>query len=764
MVKLGGVLRAHPDAASVLTLTLLPFLMLGRALVPGKVLSAADILLLSQPWKSLAPGLQPVNDLLSDVTILFQPWLIYAAAEIGQGRIPLWNPHVFAGSPFFANPQSALLFPLTWIALILPTAPAFALIAILKVAASGVAMYTFLRVRALHPLAALMGATSFMWSGLLVVWLQWSYASTLMFFPLLFAAVEHLRTRDGSRPMALLALAVALDVFAGYPQGLLLGLLSASAWALYRARGAGARFLVRCAAGGALGLVLASIQLLPFIEYARHSKVLSYRTEWLLPLHASFRSAVNLLMPYYYGSPTGRDYWGEWNFNELSASVGLAPWVLLPVALLARHRAASFFGLLSFVAGALLYGAGTSWVNTGFFVITFRLASPLVFALCVLGALGMDALLTEPRRLHAWLPTAVKIGFSALVALAFLSLTADYGTMVRAGLKVWGSLRYLWFLVLLTASAALTLTGIRRGGSQWALALIAIQLGGLAPLAMSYNPVIDARLLYPTPPAVARLQQEATRAPGRVLMAANMPMLYGLYGVAGYDGMTPRHIDEVIRSTASTLSVLGSGHLAEVPIFFSPVRDLLGIRHILVPPDLTLNEPGLSLQYQAGDARIYRNEAALPRAFVVPRARCLDEGQALRLIQQRAVDFRNEVILTGCTAAPRIGGDTFTATVVIEHYAPQRVVITATSDRGGYLVLTDTWFPGWSARVDGQDAQVERADYAFRAVRVESGRHEVQFRYRPGSVRLGLILSGLAALTTVALCWRSRRRKPVEGS
>ena len=121
---------------------------------------------------------------------------------------------------------------------VLPLAQALTLIAISKVASAGIAMYAFLRVRALHPLAALMGATSFMFSGLLVVWLQWSYASTLIFFPLLFAAVEWLRTRDGGRPMAILALVVAFDAFAGYPQVFLLGLASAGAWALYRARGA----------------------------------------------------------------------------------------------------------------------------------------------------------------------------------------------------------------------------------------------------------------------------------------------------------------------------------------------------------------------------------------------------------------------------------------------------------------------------------------------------------------------------------------------
>ena len=756
MVRLAALVRAHPDAASVVTLILLSFLALGRGLLPGKVLSAADNLFLVQPWRSLAPGLQPGNPLLSDATILFQPWLIYAAGEIGQGRFPLWNPHVFAGSPFFANPQSALLFPLTWIALFLPLAPALTLIAISKVASAGIAMYAFLRVRTLHPLAALMGATSFMFSGLLVVWLQWSYASTLIFFPLLFAAVEWVRARDGQRPIAILALVVALDAFAGYPQGFLLGLVAASAWVLYLAWGSGARFLIRCGVAVALGLLLASVQLLPFIEYARHSAVLAYRAGWLPPMHASLRSAVNLLMPYYYGGPTGRDYWGEWNFNEITASVGLAPWVLLPVGLLTRRRDTAFFGLMTFSAAALYYGAVAQWVDTGFFIISFRLAPLIVFPLCVLGAIGMDAILTAPRRLTPWITTAVKIGFTAVVVLALLSFMSDYATM-REGLRIAGPLQYLYFLALLTASAVLTLAGIRASGSAWALALILVQLASLAPLTATYNPIIDTRLLYPTPPAVAQLQDEAGRAPGRVLMNPNLAMLYGLYGVAGYDGMIPRRLNEVIRPPQSQLNFVGSGYLSEVPIFLSPVRDLLGIRHILVPPDVALDGPGLSLHYEAADGRIYRNESALPRAFVVSRARCLGDEQTLQVIRERAVDFRREVLLAGCATAPLASNSLSNATAVIEHYAPHRVVISAAGDHPGYLVLTDTWFPGWTAHVDGRESPIERADYAFRAVRLEPGRHEVEFRYAPGSVRLGLVLSVLALIAIVALGWWPRR-------
>jgi hypothetical protein len=764
-MRLVRVIRAHPDAASVLALIVLPFLVFGRALMPGRVLSSADVLFTAYPWRGLAPGLRPGNDLLTDPAHLFQPWLIYAVSEVWQGRIPLWNPHVFAGSPFFANPQSALLFPLNWVALIVPVAWAFALIAILKVAAIGLATYWFLRVRALHPLAALMGAISFMWSGLVIVWLQWTYATTLIFFPMLFASVECLRIRPSRRPIALVALTVALGAWAGYPQGLALALASASAWALWRAHGAAVSFLLRYAAGVALGLLLASIQLLPFIEYARLSAVLATREAWMPPMSVSFRSAINLLVPYYYGSPTGGDYWGEWNFNETAVSVGLAPWLLLPLALIARRPGALFLALMAIVAGLRLYGLGPELANAGSLVINFRLAPLVVFPLCVLGAIGMDTLLTEPDRLSPRQRPMVKIAFVAVVAVVFLSFTADYATMRRLGLAAVSPARYLWFLALFTTSAVLCLIGVSRRGFAWALALIGIQFAGLAPLALSYNPVIDARLLYPTPPALVHLQQEVAQAPGRVLMAPNLAMLYGLEGVAAYDGMTPRHLDEAIRPETSALNLLGSGYLPEIPVFLSPVRDLLGIRHVLVPPDVALDGPGLSLRYHGVDGRIYRNEAALPRAFVAAEARCLDTAEVLKLIRARTVDFRREVLLTDCVDATpgddrsRRRDAPSPGTARIERYGADRVMISAESDRGGYLVLTDAWFPGWTANVDGRETRVERADHAFRAVKLGPGRHDVEFRYAPMSVRLGLALSALAAVVTGALAWPGTARR-----
>ena len=344
--------------------------------------------------------------------------------------------------------------------------------------------------------------------------------------------------------------------------------------------------------------------------------------------------------------------------------------------------------------------------------------------------------------------------------MVFLSFTADYATMRRLGLAEVSPTRYLWFLALFTTSAALCLIGVSRRGSAWALALIGIQFAGLVPLALSYNSVIDARLLYPTPPALVHLQQEVAQAPGRVLMAPNLAMLYGLEGVAAYDGMTPRHLDEAIRSETSALNLLGSGYVGDARLLAARKRTIW-IRYVLVPPDVALDSPGLSLRYHGVDGRIYRNEAALPRAFVAAEARCLDTAEVLKLIRARTVDFRREVLLTDCLGA--IPGDDRSprrdapspGTARIERYGADRIVISA--ERSGRLSRAHRCMV---SRMDGERRWPRDASRARRSrlpgseARARASRR--QFRYAPMSVRLGLALARWPRSSPVR--WRGRER------
>jgi uncharacterized membrane protein YfhO len=79
------------------------------------------------------------------------------------------------------------------------------------------------------------------------------------------------------------------------------------------------------------------------------------------------------------------------------------------------------------------------------------------------------------------------------------------------------------------------------------------------------------------------------------------------------------------------------------------------------------------------------------------------------------------------------------------------VTINIDAERGGWLVLADTDYPGWSATVDGVDAPIFRANLAFRAVQVDAGAHEVRFEYRPGWLLPGALVSLLALVVALLL-------------
>jgi uncharacterized membrane protein YfhO len=94
------------------------------------------------------------------------------------------------------------------------------------------------------------------------------------------------------------------------------------------------------------------------------------------------------------------------------------------------------------------------------------------------------------------------------------------------------------------------------------------------------------------------------------------------------------------------------------------------------------------------------------------------------------------------------------ATTQILHYEPEVISAVVNTPTAGWLVLTDAWYPGWDATVDGEHVPVERADILFRAIPVPAGEHNVEWNYQPGSYRLGLAVSLCAlGLLTAGIAW-----------
>ena len=156
--------------------------------------------------------------------------------------------------------------------------------------------------------------------------------------------------------------------------------------------------------------------------------------------------------------------------------------------------------------------------------------------------------------------------------------------------------------------------------------------------------------------------------------------------------------------------------------------------------DFVMEQPGLR------GGVLYRNPNVLPRAFLVGNAETVaDAAEAAMRLQDPQFDPAQQVVLEHNTALPSFAMPQ-TSSVDIVSYEPERVRIHVDTDGPAWLLLTDTYYPGWQATINGEEAPIYAADLLFRAVAVPPGSSIIEFSYQPASWRWGVRIS-LAALS-----------------
>ena len=178
---------------------------------------------------------------------------------------------------------------------------------------------------------------------------------------------------------------------------------------------------------------------------------------------------------------------------------------------------------------------------------------------------------------------------------------------------------------------------------------------------------------------------------------------------------------------------------------------------------LTIPRPANLKRVFSGDVKIYRNESPLPRAYIPKEVRCVGSDEAALQIMSRE-DFypsREALIHAGGAACDGLGGTALGIRQArILAYEPERIDVEVHTSSRGYLILTDSYYPGWIAKVDGTRAKILRADLLFRAIEVPQGRHVVEFVYRPMSWKIGVGVSLLSlALLAIAIVYPLTKRR-----
>ncbi len=263
---------------------------------------------------------------------------------------------------------------------------------------------------------------------------------------------------------------------------------------------------------------------------------------------------------------------------------------------------------------------------------------------------------------------------------------------------------------------------------------------------------------------------EATYGHLLAIATVNTNLEFGLASPSGDTGLVPARVDKVMSVIESRESALGDRARLQRVQERASLLGLMGVKYLLSPmktrPATAATTPNLSLVYN-GDVKVYRNRQWLPRAFVVQRAAVArSEEKALASTTSPAFDARQMVILEeapppgyATVSAPKDGSAAVPATLVED--SPEQIEIEAKAFRPSWLVLADSYYPGWEASVDGRAARIYRADYLYRAVPLSPGDHRVVFRYRPRSLQVGgaiTLFSLLAAAALLAADVVTRRR------
>jgi hypothetical protein len=645
----------------------------------------------------------PVGRRSGDLYNIYYP--LYSFAYRGEEFLPQWNPFQMAGTPTIGYLAGGLCYPPNFLAAVLPVHRAMGLLAAMHVALGGVGTVLLARRLGVSAAGALLAALGFMTNAFFVdEHLRLQYLMGLAWMPFAALGLARLLASPTALHTVALALVLALQFLTGHAQivcyeaycALVLGLMAYAVGGASREVGHVRRVLVAAAGVVAGTMLLAAAQLLPTLEVVAQA------------VRGFGGLTVLQTLP-----PTP-----DWAMLRSAATSSGAVLLFAPLSVLAAVEHRRTVALLAAVGGlAAAVGCGTWLYTAGFYhlpgVSLFRVPQQMLvvaaLAFVLLAGFGLDAASSRMARPARLLAVALVLAIVAGERFVHTSNTE----MIPAANddRFYAEPPFVRFLRgEMGADRMLVVKDWRR---RWPLMEKLGSLHGLG-VVQDYEPL--------TPQAYHRFL-------GSVRMNTDKPLFWGRFVV--------HPVDEGWRAL-----------------------DLLSTRYVVADPSvrwMPRSQARFRPIYRDGDAIVFENAKAFPRAMVVGAYRVVaDDERALRTVLDRRFDPATEVVLDRAPA--EAGGDEapdVPAGARIVARSTTTVSIDVSTPRSAFLVLNDLHWPGWRATLDGRDAEVYRANFLFRAVAVPPGTHTVAFTYAATPLRIGLAISLLATLACAAIVARA---------
>ena len=700
------------------------------------------------------------------------------------GHIPEWNPYLFGGLPYIAAQHGDIFYPTAWLRWVLPIDTAMNLGFAGHIVLAGATMYALLRGLRTGWIGAVVGGLSYELTGIVASLVRPGHDGKLFvsaLAPLVFLALLRAIRLGRLDGYGLLALVIGLCMLSPHYQMTYYLLVAAGLWTVFlvyfdperpvgRPRAALLGFAL---AAVVLGIAVAAIQVLPFLQYLPYSPRAAggpsggwtYATGFSMPPE----EIVTTVLPQFNG--VLEHYWGRNFFKLHTEYLGVVVIVLAALGIRGgqRRHLVRALGGIALLFLLVAFGGHTPFYRLWYEVMPMmkKVRAPgmafflVALPVAIFAGFGAERL---TRREVTLRQVGVPLGILGVLALlgAVGALQGVAGLFAapeqaprladNAGELQAGALRLL-VVVLVGGGALAAVAADRLRGLSAAAALAVVIVADLWSVDRQffhYQP--PAATLYADDPIITRLRQ--TPKPYRVLdvgvYQGSYLMAHDVQAMLGYHGFELRYYDELMGGKNEWRNV-GSPNLHE----------LLAVRYLLLPDSQTVPGfhkvlgPETTTPGQVG--HLYERDTVPAYVRLVAGAAKLPDDQAVPTIIDPRFPLQSVVLLpdtSSVTPAPLQSQPApATARATLTHWAPgeMQIALEGAGSRPLYLVVSENWYRDWHAEVDGKPAPVLRGDHTLITVPVPPGAHEVRLVFASDAYRLGRWITWLALLLIVGL-------------
>ena len=747
------------SVAAAIALILIPFCFTGRALLTGAVYAPIDLPFMAEPLRDYAGDYgfdKPHNGTLSDLYAQMIPWQSTVRRALAHGEWPLWNPFLLCGSVLAANMQSAPYDAINFLGLLLAHPQALTFGASMTFFFAVFFTFAFARLLGLSEVASLIAGAGYAFCAMLAFFAGWPLGRAWTLLPLVLCAVRLVVRERSIRGAVTLTIALTMLIFTGHPESVLHIVVTGCAYGIFElaaVRRETVRAIGIAAACGMVTLGLTAILLMPFMAAAPQTKEYELRhgiyAKHDLPIVPAeiARRAGATVFPFYGGKPERDNTTPLW--GPTSARVGSLILALAAAALLLAPRRKETWFFFGLAVVSLCAGLGAPPVAQFLHelpLFDIAINDPFVFAaafaMALLAAIAIDA----------WKKRgAVVLAVIALALAAGTFAVSDAQLAAGVNQALIRDLSLADLLPLVIAIALLTLN-VRHA----AIAVLALILAQRTLVDGAMYPSISAKAFYPKVPVIAAISPSAE--PFRItgLHYALIPdgaALYGLEDIRGYEAMTFRRLAETYPLWSRPQ-----------PVSFNNVHELrpflnfLNVRYAIGSKGLEPG-PGWRVAMADRDSQLFVNDHVLPRAYVPRHIRYERNGSAILKAMNGETDFANRAWITAPHYEPHeiANGP---GTVALRRDGLSAYDMDVSMELDGWVVVSDSHWPGWRAYIDGRRVEILDANHAFIGIFVPKGNHRLRLMYRPESFTRGRNITAATLLALVALGLHHRFKKP----